>query len=805
MGNLGQDLALALRIIRKHPGFSALIVVCLGLGIGVNSAIFSVVDAVLLRPLPYEHPERLVVLQDVHMGPAGEPVEQSVAALNFLAWRERARSFETLAAMATGHDNLTGSGLPERVNLANVTADLFPLLGVRPALGRSFLEAEDRPGGPLVAVISNDLWHRRFAADPRIAGRGITLNDQSYTVVGVLPPGFKFMEDVDVWVPLAMDPANPPKKQTHYLLVAGHLKPGVPLETAQRELSDLSGQLAREHPDTNEGWSAKVVPLRDNLVGEQRRALLVLLISVGLVLLIACANVANLLIARNLARSGEIALRSALGAVRRRIVGQMLTESVLLSLLGGAFGLLLAAFAIRLAPSLAPPGLIDGVGIDWQVLVFTLAISLLAGVLPGIVPALRASSPQLSDHLRQGGQRSSEGLRGRRLQSSMVVFEIALAFVLLVFAGLMVKSLKNLYQKDPGVRAENVLTLQITLPEPKYHEPFRRSAFWRDLVAKLRSTPGVLGVSGASVLPVAQFSWTTPFIVEGQGPADPGNTPVAHFRRVTSGYFETLRIPIREGRGFSDGDDENSLPVAVVSRQMALRYWPGESAVGKRIQRVRNVPNNPWLTVVGVAEDVQDMALDARPDATMYTPYPQGTVVEMNLLVRTAGDPLKRVGAVRQAILAVDPEQSVSQVRTLDDWISSSLLRRRFSTLLLVLFAALGLVLAGIGLYGVLSYAVDQRRREIGLRMALGAEGGDVIRMIVRQGMGLTLAGLVLGLAVSIVLTRVLSALLFEVTPTDPVIFGAIPLGLAAVAFAATYLPARRAARVDPILLLRAQ
>ena len=800
-----RDALRALRFAWKRRSFSALVILCMALGVGVNSAIFSVIDTALLRPLPYEDADRLVIFLDVHSGPGEEPEEMNVSPPNFLAWREQSRSFSQIETMFSDFFNLTLDGQPERIKGAAVTHGLFPMLGARPVLGRQFLPEEDRPGGAKAVILGHDLWRNHLGASPEVLGRPLTLNGEIYTVVGVMEPGFQFLADADLWVPLAMDPAAPFQAASHYLFVAGRLEPESSLEQARQEMATIAGRLAAERPDTNTGWTVKVNPLREQLVGDLRRPLMVLLAAVGSVLLIACANVSNLLLTRSIEQSGELAIRSALGASRRFLIRQMMVESVVLSLLGGAVGLALAWATLRVLPRIAPGdvALLRHLAIDGRVLGFTFLISLLAGILPVLVPAFRASRPELHSMLKAGSKRASGGPQSRRILDGLVVAEIAVAIILLIGAGLMIKSFNRLYATDPGFDPENVLTMQVSLPDWKYGEPAQRIAFWRDALAEIRAIPGVVVAGATHVLPVNEIAWTTPFIVESRMPTTAGETEVANFRRVTPGFFEAMGIPLVQGRLFTAEDDESRSAVAIISREMARRYWPDGNPIGQRIQRVRKAADNPWITVVGVVGDVQDAGLGTLPEVTFYTPYPQNTYNNMNLVVRTSVEPLSLVSGVRQAIQRVDRDQPVAEVTTMDEWIANSVSKRRFSTFMLSLFAGLGLLLAIVGIYGVLSYSVSQRRQEMGVRLALGADGRNLVLLVLRHGLTLTAVGLALGIAVALMLTRLIAGLLFDVQPTDPVTFAGITAGLLLVALAASYVPARRASRVDPIVSLK--
>jgi len=805
MDRLTQDVRSALRSVARNPGFSCLVLLCLALGIGLNTAIFSVVDTLLVRPLPYPEPDRIVMLWDVTKGAEGKPAEYNVSSQNFLAWQAQSTVFERLVAMESTYKNLTG-GEPERVAVAAVSEGFFDLLGATTVSGRTFLPAEDKPGGPLVAVLSHDFWQKRFGG--RKLGFPLVLDGKTYTVVGVLKPGLHFMREADLWIPLAINEANQPQlPTTHYLFVAARLQPGVTAEKAQAEMRIIARRLAEERPVTNEMYTVDVVSLRESLVGNLRRVLLVLLAGVGVLLLIACANVGNLLLIRSAGQREEIAIRAALGADRSRIIRLILTESTMLSLIGGALGIVLAVAGVRVLPRIGPQSLtpLPDVHIDLRVLAFTLLVALLTGLIPALPAALKISRVDGAERIKGGTQRSTEGVQGRRLQGGLVIAEIALALVLLVCAGLAIKSFRQLYQTPLGFTSDNVLMTQISLPDWKYKKPEQIVAFWRDLLPRVQALPGVVAVGTTHALPVNDFFLSTIFKVEGRVPASPNEMLTANYRKINPDFFRTLEIPLLEGRLFNEHDNSQRPPVAIVSREMARRFWPDQSALGKRIQRGIS-PDTPWTTIVGVVGDVYDEAVDKGFGSTLYVPlpqYPKSSTPTVYLLVRTSVAPTSVTEAVRRAVLAVDPDQPVDKVSTMEQWVATSFSSRRFGTLLLSLFASLGVLLAVIGVYGVLSYAVGQRRHEIGIRMALGARAQDISRMVLRQGLSLTAIGLILGLLVTLGISRLLTSLLYQVKPTDPVIFAAITAGLLAVAALASWLPARRASRVDPARSLK--
>ena len=808
LGDLGQDLRYGLRVLLKNPGFTAVAVIALALGIGANSAIFSVVNTVLLSPLPYKDPDRLVMVWEddtKHGYPTDTP-----AAANYVDWRDQNQVFEGMAAIADQSFNLTGTGDPERLRGRRVSASLFPLLGVAPQVGRAFAPEEDRPGANKVVILNHGLWQRRFGADPSITGKTLTLNGESYQVVGVMPASFQFPERGDeLWVPIAFTPQEAASRGRHYLKVVARLKPGVTVERAQAEMSTIASRLQQQYPEQNAELGATVVPLHEQMVGNIRSALLVLLGAVGLVLLIACANVANLLLARAAVRQKEIALRVALGASRWRLLRQFLTESVLLAALGGGLGLLLALWGVSLLKSFIPESIsqVKAIGVDAKVLGFTLLVSLLTGLVFGLAPATQVSKFNLNETLKEGGRDSSSGNQGKRLRGLLVVMEVAVSLVLLIGAGLLINSFLRLRSVDPGFKVDNLLTLGVVLPQEKYTTHERRSAFYDNLIGRVEALPGVRSAAVTNWIPLVRQGDSIGVSFEGHNDPLPGQgkRPVVVTRVVSPHYFRTMGIQLLQGREFEEGKDRVDSPaVVLVSEALARRYWPGESAVGKRV--THGDPNDPadWCEVIGVVKDVRQFELAADPKPQMYFSHAQaGFFAPRHLVVSADGDPLSVAAAVRRAVWEVDKDQPVSDVSTMKEVLSESLARQRFSMLLLGIFAGLALVLAAVGLYGVMSYTVAQRTREIGLRMALGAQRSDVLRLVVGQGLKLVLVGVVLGLVASFVLTRVMTSLLFGVTATDPATLVTISLMLIAVAVIASYIPARRATRVDPLIALR--
>jgi len=802
-----QDVRYGLRSLAKNPGFTAVAVLALALGIGANSAIFSVVNAILLRPLPYKDPDRLVMVWE-DRSKNGYP-RDTPAAGNFHDWREQNQVFEGMAAVANQSFNLTGSGEPERVDGRRVSANLFQLLGVEPLHGRRFLPEEDQPGAGRVVVLSHGLWQRRFGSDPQVLGSQLTLDGESHTVVGVMPADFRFPSPEDqMWVPIAFNSQEAANRGRHFLQVYARLKPGVGLEQARAEMDTIAARLQQQYPNSNTNVGAAVVPLHEQLVGDIRPALLLLLGAVGFVLLVACANVANLLLARAAARQKEIALRLALGASRARLLRQFLTESLLLALLGGASGLLLALWGVNLLRSFIPESVSQAstVSVDSSVLAFTLLVSVLTGLVFGLAPASQTSGFNLNETLKEGGRDSAAGRRGGRVRSLLVVAEVAVSLVLLIGAGLLINSFLRLRGVDPGFRTDNLLTMKVVLPKTKYPDHARRSAFYTELLGRVAALPGVNSAAVTTNLPLTFKGNSMGVSIEGRPDPGPGQRPSVVTRVVSPDYFRTMGIGLLQGRQFGRDDRADTTSVAVVSETLARRFWPGEDPLGKRLTPGPATSTNPddWITVVGVARDVRQFELDADPKPQMYLSYEQAGFFEPgDLVVSTAVDPLGLAGAVRQAVWQVDRDQPVSDVRTMSDILSASLARQRFSTLLLALFAAVALALAAVGVYGVMSYTVARRTHEIGIRMALGARQRDVLRLAVGQALRLVAAGVAVGLAGALLLTRVMASQLYGVSATDPVTLVTITLVLVCVALLASYVPARRAARVDPLIALR--
>jgi predicted permease len=802
---LFQDLRYGARTLLKNSGFTLIVVLTLGLGIGANTAIFSLVDAVLLRPLPFHDPDRLVMVWEDSTGFGGVR-DNSVAPANYTDWKAQNRVFEDMVAIDGRSFNLTDEGEPERVEAYAVTANFFPLLGVEPELGRVFTGEEDQPGRNNVALISYGLWQQRFGGDPALIGKEITLDGQKHVVIGVLPSGFQFMsKETSLWVPIAFRPQELADRGSHYLRVVARIKQGITLQEAHADIAAIMQRTNRDHPTPFE-FGSTVISLREQLAGGVRPALILLLAAVGFVLLIACANIANLLLARGTARYREIAVRAALGAGRQRIVRQLLTESLLLAVAGGTAGLLFAWLSFSFLKQIVPAGMAlnAGVRIDARIFGFTLLLSFLTGIVFGLLPALQAAKVDLNEALKQSGGRAGTGGGHRRLRSALVVIEVALALVLLVGAGLLINAFLRLRSLDIGVNAENVLTLRTTLSRNKYGELPKRDAFYRQVLERVRALPGVVSAGYTTAAPLTWKGGTSSFAIEGR---EQGAGQDAQNRQVSAGYMETMGVKLRRGRFFDERDGAHSQPVAMINETMARQFWPGENALGRRFKLGWVDSRSPWVMIVGVVGDMKEMGLDAPAKAEMFFPYQQmpNSLWNMprDLMVRTTGDPMSVAAAVRQAVWSVDGNQPVSNIRTMDEILSEDVAQRRIGMMLLASFAALALALASLGIYGVLSYSVTQRTQEIGIRMALGAGSKDVLWMVLADGMRLAAAGIAIGLGASFALTHLMEALLFEVSATDPLTFALIAALLTGVALLACWIPARRAARVNPMTSLR--
>ncbi|MBV9927383.1 MAG: ABC transporter permease [Acidobacteria bacterium] len=806
-----QDVRYGARVLAKHKGFTAVAVLTLALGIGANTAIFSAVNDLLLRPLPYTDADRVVMLWEVT--PEGRHMNTTSRA-NFREWRAQGGSFESVAAFSDQRLALTGGGEPEEVSVQLATPELFKVLGVEPSLGRVLAEDDARADSAGV-VISHAFWKRRFGGDPGVIGKGLTLNGEPYTVVGVMPQGFQWHirqrsgtgKPAEVWMVLQMPQpgAGGANERGRFLSVVARLKRGVSFEQADAELKTIHRRLEQDST-YNKNYTAEVIPLREQLVGNVRPALWVLLGAVGLVLLIACANVANLLLSRVAAREREIALRTALGARRSRVIRQLLTESLLLSLLGSALGLLVAWWGIGALVRISPRDLVSlqNVGINTTVLLWTLGVTLLTSVLFGIAPALEATRVNLSDALKDGGKGGdAQGSRSRRLRGALVVGEVALALMLLAGAGLLVKSFVQLRQINTGFETENVLTMVLPVPTTRYKEDPEFVAFFRQALERVRALPGVRSAGIVNYLPLyGGLGSATGFDVGGQPAAPPGMGPSTNVRVADSEYFKAMGIPLRRGRTFTDAENSEPRHVILVSESFARRFFPGADPIGKRI-KVYMSEDPAWAEIIGIVGDVRYDNLTAEAEPFAYYPHPELVYSTMTMVIRTAGDPAEMAPAARREVAAIDADQPVSDVRTMTQVMAETVSRARFNTLLLAVFASLATLLSAIGIFGVMSYSVQLRTREIGLRMALGAQPGRVMMLVLRQGLLLTLFGIGAGLAGALVLTRLMSSLLYGVTASDPLTFAAIVVVLGAVSLIACYIPARRATRVDPLIALK--
>ena len=803
MAGLLQDLSYALRVLRKSPGFAAIALATLAIGIGANTAIFTVVDAVLLKPLPYPESNRLaMVWEDASKVGFGK---NTPAPANYLDWKRQNQVFESMAAMRHGGFSLTGGGEPELIFAPKVEWTFFNVLGANAALGRTFTEDDDRPEAQKVVVLSHTLWTRRFGSNPAIVGREILLNDEKWTVVGVMPPGWVFPDArAQLWAPLRFDAANWAKRKSHFLNVVGRLKPSISLERAQSDMSAIAKRLEHDYPDSNKELGAVVVSLQDQYTGDVSTGLRVLLAAVGLVLLIACANVANLLLAKASSRSREMAVRAAIGAGRGRILRQLLAESGVLALGGAALGALLATSIMTILGRLLPPHLagVTEIHIDARVLAFTGLIAALSAIIFGLAPAWKASRVDLNDALKQGGRGNTGAHSG--LRDLLVAGEVALAATLLVGAGLLIQTLYRLNSVDLGFRTERAITFLTPLSPKKYDTDPKRLAYMNAVLERVRALPGVQLAGYASELPLVMKGNTRSFTREGYPPPAVGDYLDANYREVSPGYLETMGIAILRGRSISDTDGPQQPKAAVINATAAKTFWPGRDPLGRRFKFGGYDSKQPWFQIVGIAGDVHQMGIDTPPRAEIYVPDAQVEAPDTNyLVVRSAADPSLLVPAVVKSIRAVDPELPVTNIKTLDDIKDDELVQRKMQMWVLASFSLVALGLAGIGIYGVLSFAVEQRTAEIGLRMALGAQTQDVIRMVAGRGLRMALLGLVVGLIAASGLTRLISTILFGVQPNDPWTFAVIAATVFIAAAAASVLPALRAARLDPVEALR--
>ncbi len=812
MGTFWQDLRYGIRMLAKAPGFASLAVLTLALGIGANTAIFSVVNAVLLRPLPIRNPERVVVLHD--QLPMVNLPRTAISPLQYRDYAAHAGLFESAAAFAESDYNLTGAERPRHVRVARVTAGFFPLLGIQPLFGRAFTNQDDTYGSQRTALLTEKLWSSLFGKDRAVVGKRVELDGQSYEIIGVLPEKLEVLYPrSELWIPMALSPPQLSEdvRWSLWCTMLARLRPGVTLARAQAEMSAeaarIAGTAEAEHAAIVDRFNIEVRPFTDEQVGDVRKPLIILLAAVTLVLLIACANIANLLLARGSSRSHEMAIRAAIGAGRERIVRQLLTESMLLAIIGGVCGLVLANWGVALLVRFAPPSLPHAgtIRVDLAVLGFTLGASLLAGILFGLAPAVRSSKSDLASALKEGGRTGWEGMRRHSLRRALIISEVALAFLLLVTSGLLLRSLTKLLDVNPGFDPHNVLNMSISLPHTKYPEPARVAAFSDALLARVSQVPGVEHAALAGVPPFSpeSASYNSVFSVRDYhpGPRDP--QPHADLTYVTPDYFATMRIPLLRGRTFTPADMITKGSVieegraVVIDEALAKRFWHAVDPIGKNLGWD---PKGPWATIVGVVGTVHSTELEEESKGTIYFP---GTLPGMALVVRAASDPRALAGVLREQIEAVDRDQPVYDIETMSARLARSVAERRFAATLLALFAGLALLLASIGLHGVISYLVAQGTHEIGIRMALGAQPGDVFRLVLGETLAVVAVGVAIGIPAAIGATRLLASVLFGVTPKDPLTFITVVLTLAAVAFLACYVPARRATRVDPLVALR--
>jgi putative ABC transport system permease protein len=806
MGSL-QDIRFAFRMLLKRPGFTLIVILTLALGIGANTTIFSAIDAVLLNPLPYKDSERLMVVWETNRQLGPEMWDRNEVAIgNFLDWRSRNQVFDQLGALFYTDMNLTGIGAPERIKSCVVTSNLFQVLGVQPMLGRSFLPEEEVPGNPHSVILSHELW-QRLGSDRDLIKKTLTLNGRPVAVSGVMPPGFELQFPtsihVDMWVPMVIDPGDL-NRSFNFLYALGRLKQGVSREQAQNEMSLIASQLQQQYPATNAERGVRVVALHKQIVGNIESYLYMLFAAVGFVLLIACANVAGLLLARVTARHREVAVRMALGASRWRLVRQLLTESIILSVLSGLLGLLFAYGGIKLLVSLTPSEVprLHEIGLHVPVFLWTLGISIVTGVLFGLAPAVQASKTDLNKALKESSGRNPGSFQGSGLRNLLVVSEVAVALLLLVGAGLMTRSFFRLQQVNPGFEATNLLSMNLALPTQKYRGQ-QTNVFYNQLVERVSNLPGVKSVAGIDPLPLSNSNVMAPFLVEGAPFVAMTDRPEVGLRVITPGYFQTMSIPLLKGRSFSEQDRDNTPNVIVVNEALANRYWPNQNAIGNRLGFDEDPSKQEWREIVGVVGNVKHKALATEAMPEVYFPYQQFPSNFMSLVVHTASDPGSMIPAIRSQVLSVDKDQPVSDIMTMDQRLAKSVASSRFVMLLLSTFSILALGLAAVGIYGVMAYLVTERTQEIGVRMALGAQKRDVLKLVVGKGMALAVIGTVIGLGASLAFTRVMRSLLFEVTPTDWLTFVAASIVLLTVALLACYIPARRATKLDPLVALR--
>ncbi len=812
METLFRDLRYSIRLLFKNPGYSVVAILTLALGIGVTTAVFSVVNAVLLRPLPYQDPNRLMMIYE-----ARQQNEGYLSVPDFISYQEQNEAFEQMAVSWSENFNLATGDKPETLPGELVSANFFSTLNVAPAMGRAFVPGDDKTNGSHIVVITYGLWQRRFGADPGLLGKTLLLNGANFTVVGIMPRSFQPLNrETELWIPLDLDggdalrlPASLPHnnvkvRKLRFLSGIARLKQNVSLEQARANLETISRILEQQYPDTNLGWRGVVSPLYQRLVGDIRPSLLILLGAVAFVLIIACTNVANLMLVRSVSRQKEMAVRIALGASPPRLVRQLFTESTVLALCGGVVGLLLAylgiSFLLAVGAGFIPR--LETVSLDMRVLGFTLAVTVLTGLLFGLIPALHFTKPDLQQMLKAGRLNATGDRKQQRFRSLFVIAEVTLSLVLLVSAGLMVKSLFYLHQVDPGFNPNRAVAMKLSLPKGAYPNESQQVAFFNSISEKIKALPGVRSVCAVNYLPLSGEGLMVPFDIEGSNPLPSGQKLYAAYNLISPDYFRTMDIPLRKGRVFSEQDDQNAARVVIISEAMARLYWPNEDPLGKHL--TLSIGNSPPIKpeIIGIAGDVRQFGLDADSGAQIYEPYLQRPSANMNLVVRTASDPMPVVPSLLNTVLSVDRNQPVFSIRSMDKILTDSISQPHFVMLLLGIFALLALALAAIGIFGVISYSVTQRTQEIGIRIALGAQNRDIYKLIIRHGMGLTLVGMLIGVPCAYALTRLMSSLLFGLSAADPATYVASLFLMSLVALLACYLPARRATMVDPKIAL---
>lgn len=799
-----QDIRYGFWLLFRQPGFTVVALLTLTLGIGATTGIFSILNAVLLQPLPYSRSDRLVMVWE---SLPKKGVSQSiVSAPNFKDWVEQNQSFESMAAYSNRSYILSGTDESEKVLGVAATASLFPLLGINPNYGSVFLPQDENPGRNQVVILSYGLWRRRFGSDTGVLGSAITINNVKHTVVGIMPPDFEFPvqpEKAELWVPLFLDLGQADRRSHNYHVVA-RMKPNVTLEQARADMNIIARRLEQQYPDSNTGWGVNIITLQDHIVGKIRLSLLVMFGAVCLVLLIACANIANLLLARSTVRQKEVAIRAVLGASRPRLIRQMLTESLLLSLFGSGLGLAFAYWGVKLLVAVGPENIlrVRVISIDWRVLGFTLLVALVTGVIFGLAPALQATKANLNEWLKEGSGRATANPIRSRMRNLLVVFEVAMALMLLIGSGLMIKSFIRLQRVEPGFNPENILTAEISLPGSKYRELHEIATFYQQTLNRIAGLPGVQSASVTQALPLSGNNNNLTVVIKGSSFPN-GQYPSADYRSVGPDYFRTMGIQTLSGREFSDKDVADTPLVAIVSETMAKRFFPGENPIGKRLFMGDGI--QVWREIIGVVRDVKHFGLDRESTAEMYVPYLQRPWPNMTLTLRCANDPMSLSAAVRNQIRQVDKEQAASNIRTMEQVLSNSVSQRRFNLLMLSAFAAVAIALAVIGIYGVISFSVMQRTHEIGVRMALGARQIDILKLVLGEGLTLAVIGMVIGIIGGVAFSRIMSTLLYGVSPTDLSVFVSVSLALVGIALAACYFPAQRAISIEPIVAIRSE